>query len=55
MNTLFTRVVEYTSSLVARNSLPGVGEGGGLTEKGLFEISQVVRAELEKLDIYRKK
>lgn len=52
---LFKGVVEYTANLVARNSLPGVGEGGGLTEKGLFEISQVVREELEKLEIYRKK
>ena len=55
MGLLFKGVVEYTSNLVARNSLPGVGEGGGLTEKGLFEISQVVREELEKLEIYRKK
>ena len=55
MDMLFVRVVEYASNLVARNSLPGIGEGGGLTEKGLYEISQVVREELEKLDIYRKK
>ena len=55
MGLLFKGVVEYTANLVARNSLPGVGEGGGLTEKGLFEISQVVREELEKLEIYRKK
>ena len=55
MDMLFSKVVEYAANLVARNSLPGVGEGGGLTEKGLYEISLVVRDELEKLDIYRKK
>lgn len=55
MGLLFKGVVEYTANLVARNSLPGIGEGGGLSEKGLFEISQVVREELEKLEIYRKK
>lgn len=55
MDMLFSKVVEYAANLVARNSLPGIGEGGGLTEKGLYEISLVVRDELEKLDIYRKK
>lgn len=54
MGMLYRGVVEYTANLVARNSLPGIGEGGGLTEKGLFEISQVVRKELEKLEVYRK-
>lgn len=55
METLYRGVIEYTVGLVARNSLPGVGEGGGLTAKGLFEISQVVKGELEKLEIYKKK
>jgi predicted DNA-binding protein len=54
MGELYRGVVGYTANLVARNSLPGVGEGGGLTEKGLAEIAEIVRNELEKLDIYRK-
>lgn len=54
MGMLYKGVVEYTVSLVARNSLPGIGEGGGLTEKGLFDISKIVREELEKLEVYRK-
>ena len=51
---LFRRVVEYVANLAARNSIPGLGDGGGLTEKGYAAISEVVRREVENLEIFRK-
>jgi len=55
MQGVFRRAVEYVAELVARNSLPGVGEGGGLTDKGYAEVAARVKRELEELELYRKK
>lgn len=55
MQGVFCRAVEYVTDLVARNSLPGVGEGGGLTEKGYADIAAQVKRELDELELHRKK
>ena len=55
MEEIYRRLVEYVCILVARNSLPGLGEGGGLSESGYAEISRQVKRELEKVELYRKK
>lgn len=54
METIYRGVVEYVVDLVARNSLPGLGEGGGLTDRGYAEISRKVKQELDGMALYRK-
>ena len=46
--------VEYAVNLIARRSLPGFGDGGGLTDQGYSEIAEAVKGELEKLEVYRR-
>ena len=55
MSVVYRGAVEYTVELVARNALPGMGEGGGLTERGYDEIARTVKKEMDTLEIYRKK
>lgn len=55
MEQVYRGVVEYVVNLAARNSLPGVGEGGGLSEKGYAEVARKVKSELDKMELYRKK
>lgn len=55
MGLLYRSVVEYVVNLIARRSLPGFGDGGGLTDKAYSDIAEEVRTELERLEIYRRK
>jgi hypothetical protein len=40
--------------MCARNSLPGVGDGGGLTDKGYMDIANRVKKDLETLKLVGK-
>lgn len=55
MSVVYRGAVEYVVDLVARNALPGVGEGGGLTERGYDEIARTVKKELDAMELYRRK
>lgn len=54
MELVFRGAVEYAVDLVARNHLPGFGDGGGLSAKGYAEISDVVKKELQAMELHRK-
>jgi hypothetical protein len=51
---IYRYVIEYTVEMVARNALPGIGDGGGLTDAGYSEIASRVRSDLEKMKITGK-
>ena len=51
---IYHYVIEYTVEMVARNALPGIGDGGGLSERGYADIADRVRADLEKMKITGK-
>lgn len=53
MEAVYRGCVEWIVNMAARNALPGVGEGGGLTERGYEQVSKKVNSELENLMIYR--
>lgn len=53
MEAMYRGCVEWIVNMAARNALPGVGEGGGLTERGYEQVSKKVKSELENLMIYR--
>jgi hypothetical protein len=55
MDTVYRGAVEYCVQLIARNSLPGFGDGGGLTDKAYSDISEHVKRKLETLELYRRK
>lgn len=55
MELVFRSAVEYAVNLIARRSLPGFGDGGGLTDKAYSDISEEVKAELERMKIHRRK
>ena len=55
MELVFRSAVEYAANLIARRSLPGFGDGGGLTDKAYSDISEEVKAELGRMEIYRRK
>jgi hypothetical protein len=40
--------------MVARNSLPGIGDGGGLSAAGYAALSERVKVDLEKLKVTGK-
>lgn len=54
MESVYKGLVGYVVELISRNSLPGIGDGGGLSEKGYAEIAKHVKSELDKMELYRK-
>lgn len=54
MALLYKSCVEYVRDLIARNNLPGFGDGGGLSQKGYAEIASEVKRRLDQLEVYRK-
>jgi predicted DNA-binding protein len=54
MEDVYRCATEYVVELVARNSLPGLGDGGGLTERGYQAISVRVKDDLAALRISGK-
>ena len=50
VSAVYKGAVEYTVGLVARNALPGFGDGGGLTAAGYAAIAAEVKKELDKLN-----
>ncbi len=55
MELVYRSAVEYAADLIARRELPGFGDGGGLTPQAYAEIAADVKAELDRLLIYRRK
>lgn len=51
---IYRYVIEYTVEMVTRNALPGIGDGGGLSEQGYRDIAARVRTDLEKMKITGK-
>lgn len=54
MEGVYRHLIEYVVEMVIRNSLPGIGDGGGLTAAGYAEISERVKFDLEKLKLTGK-
>lgn len=54
MEGIYRHLIEYVSEMVVRNALPGLGDGGGLSATGYTEISERVKADLEKLKLTGK-
>jgi hypothetical protein len=54
MEGIYRHLIEYVVEMVIRNSLPGLGDGGGLSAAGYAEIGERVRADLEKLKLTGK-
>ena len=55
MELVYRSAVEYAADLIARRELPGFGDGGGLSPQAYAEIAADVKAELDRLQIYRRK
>ena len=51
MENVYRELIGYVVEMVSRNSLPGLGDGGGLTDAGLREIADRVRKDFEKLKL----
>lgn len=54
MEGIYKVLIEYIVEMCARNSLPGVGDGGGLTDKGYMDIANRVKKDLETLKLVGK-
>lgn len=54
MEGIYRNLIEYVVEMVARNALPGMGDGGGLTDAAYAEIANRVRHDLEKLRLSGK-
>lgn len=54
MENIYRYLIEYVVEMVIRNSLPGLGDGGGLSAAGYAEIGERVRADLEKMKLTGK-
>ena len=55
MKLCFNSAVAYAVDLVARNNLPGFGDGGGISELAYSETAEIVRKALEEMKVYRSK
>ena len=55
MGLVYRSAVEYAVDLVARRNLPGFGDGRGSSDRGYADIAELVKDELEKLEVYRRK
>lgn len=51
MENIYRELIEYVVEMVARNALPGIGDGGGLTDAGYREIADRVKKDFEKLKL----
>ena len=51
MENIYRSLLEYIVEMVIRNSLPGLGDGGGLSEAGYREIADRVKKDFEKLKL----
>jgi hypothetical protein len=51
MENVYRELIEYVVEMVARNALPGIGDGGGLTDAGYREIAERVKRDFEKLKL----
>lgn len=49
MDGIYRCLTEYIVEMVTRNALPGIGDGGGLSEFGYQEVASRVKQDLEKL------
>lgn len=49
MDGIYRCLLEYIVEMVHRNSLPGIGDGGGLTPQGYEDIASRVRHDFDKL------
>lgn len=49
MDGIYRCLTEYIVEMVTRNALPGIGDGGGLSEVGYQEVASRVKQDLEKL------
>ena len=54
MEGVYRYCIEYVVEMVARNSLPGIGDGGGLSAAGYAALSERVKVDLEKLKVTGK-
>lgn len=54
MEGIYRHLIEYVVEMVVRNSLPGLGDGGGLTASGYNAIAERVKVDLEKLKLTGK-
>ena len=54
MEGVYQVLIEYVVEMVARNALPGMGEGGGLSAAGYSAISERVKQDLERLKLTGK-
>jgi hypothetical protein len=51
MENIYRSLLEYIVEMVIRNSLPGLGDGGGLSETGYREVADRVKKDFEKLKL----
>ena len=49
MRLVYRLYTEYVWECVVRNSLPGLGDGGGLSEKGLEAVARRVERDLSEV------
>lgn len=54
MENVYKYLIEYVVEMITRNSLPGIGDGGGLNAAGYNEISMRVKEDLEKMRLFGK-
>ena len=54
MEGIYRHLIEYVVEMVIRNSLPGIGDGGGLSASGYSAIAERVKVDLEKLKLTGK-
>ena len=54
MEGIYRHLIEYVVEMVVRNSLPGLGDGGGLNAAGYVAIAERVKVDLEKLKLTGK-
>lgn len=52
MGAVYLGAVEWVVDMVTRNSLPGIGEGGGLTPRGYEHVAKKVEQEMKKLSLH---
>ena len=51
MEGVYQELLGYIVEMIARNALPGIGDGGGLSASGLREVSDRVKRDFEKLKL----
>ena len=49
MRSCYGLVIEYVWECIVRNSLPGIGDGGGLTDKAREQIAKRVQQDLQRM------